>query len=168
MATTQTDLYQIPLQSIDGRMLSKEELKSKVVLFVNTASECGYTPQLKGLEALYEKYKAKNFVVIGVPCNQFGGQEPGAEKEIKEFCETHYGVRFPLLKKADVKGASRHPLYKFLIENSSNNDDIAWNFEKFLVGQDGQVIARFKSSVKPEDAGLTALIEKALDKASFL
>ena len=161
-ANAQTNLYEIPLQSIDGKTLAPTEMKSKVLLFVNTASQCGYTPQYKGLEALFEKYKDKGLVVIGVPCNQFGSQEPGGEKEIKTFCEMKFGVKFPLLKKGDVKGPNQLALYKFLLANSSVHDDVAWNFEKFLVGKDGKVINRYKSAVEPQDAGLTSAIEKAL------
>ena len=166
MATAQTNintnLYEIPLQTIDGKTFAPAELKSKVLLFVNTASECGYTPQYKGLESLFEKYKDKGLLVIGVPCNQFGSQEPGSEKEIKTFCEMKFGVKFPLLKKGDVKGPNKLALYQFLQSNSTNHDDVAWNFEKFLVGRNGKVINRYKSAIEPQDASLTDAIEKAL------
>ena len=156
----QSGISQIPLETADGKALPFSEIQSKVLLFVNTASECGYTKQYKGLEELYEKYKDKGLVVVGVPCNQFGSQEPGTEKEIQKFCEVKFGVKFPILKKTEVKGAKQHPLYKFLISNSANKDDIAWNFEKFLVGKDGRVVNRYKSGVEPKD--LTGPIEKAL------
>ncbi len=157
---TNNDISQIPLETIAGKALPFSEMKSKVLLFVNTASECGYTKQYKGLEALYEKYKDQGLVVIGVPCNQFGDQEPGTEKEIKAFCEMKFGVQFPMLMKADVKGAKQHPLYKFLIDHSTDKDEIKWNFEKFLVGKDGKVLHRYKSGVEP--AELMVPIEKAL------
>ncbi len=162
MTKMQSKIYEIPLNSIDGKVFSAEQMKKKVVLFVNTASACGYTPQYKGLEALFEKYKDKGLLVVGVPCNQFGAQEPGTEAEIQNFCEMKFNVKFPLLKKADVKGANQVPLFKFLIENSPKKEEIAWNFEKFLVGRDGEVLERFKSKVEPQDSVLVGAIEKAL------
>lgn len=162
MASAATNIYEIPLQTIDGKTMKPDEIKTKVLLFVNTASACGFTPQYKGLELLFEKYRTKGLIVVGVPCNQFGGQEPGVEKEIKSFCEMKFGVKFPLLKKGDVKGPNQLPLYKFLIDNSSKKEEIAWNFEKFLVGRDGKVLSRYKSKIEPQDTNLISDIEKAL------
>ncbi len=155
-------IYDIDISTIEGKSIKFLEFKNKAVLVVNTASKCGYTPQYKGLEALSKKYKDQGLVVLGMPCNQFGLQEPAAENEIKEFCQVRYGVTFPLLKKADVKGESQHPLYKFLLQNSADKKDVAWNFEKFLVNRKGEVVARFGSKVEPESETLTAEIEKAL------
>ena len=139
------------------------EYQDKVVLIVNTASECGYTPQYKSLQSLYELYTEKGLVVLGVPCNQFGRQEPGTEAEIKNFCELRYGVTFPMLKKADVKGSKQHPLYQYLLEQSSPSKDIAWNFEKFLVGRDGQIKSRFSSEIKPLSKVMVSAIKKELE-----
>jgi glutathione peroxidase len=149
------------IKNIGGQALDLTQYKNKNILIVNIATQCGYTPQLKGLESLYQKYKEKNLVVIGIPSNDFGGQTPEAAQEVKKFCELNYGVTFPLSEKVTVKGEAKHPLIAALIEASGNNDDIAWNFEKFLVqAKDGQVL-RFKSSVKPDDQSLISAIEKA-------
>ncbi len=162
-SNSKNPLMNIPLESINQKAFSIKDQNAKLFLFVNTASECGYTPQYKGLVELYDKYKSDGLLVIGIPCNQFGAQEPGAEKEIQNFCEMNFGVQFPLLKKADVKGPKQHPLYKFLIENAATHEEIAWNFEKFLVNKDAQVIGRYKSDVRPED--LSTAIEAALEKS---
>ncbi|MDZ4662008.1 MAG: glutathione peroxidase [Pseudomonadota bacterium] len=156
-------LYDIEVNTIEGKALKLSEFKNQAILIVNTASKCGYTPQYKGLEALSKKYKKEGLVVLGMPCNQFGQQEPAAEGEIKEFCKVRYGVTFPLLKKADVKGEAQHPLYKFLLANSSDSKDVAWNFEKFLINRKGEVVARFGSKIEPEDKVLIAKIEQALN-----
>jgi glutathione peroxidase len=161
-STEVIDFYKIQVESIEGKSYLLSDYKGKVVLVVNTASACGYTVQYKGLEELYEKYKDKGLVVLGMPCNQFGKQEPGTEKEIKKFCELRFGVKFPLLKKADVNGKDRHPLYRFLLSMSTDKNDIHWNFEKFLVSKEGTVLNRFHSSIKPEDKELISEIEKAL------
>ena len=156
-------LPQLPLTALDGKTLPAETLAGHVVLVVNVASQCGYTPQYKGLEALYEQYKDQGLVLVGVPCNQFGGQEPGTAEEIKNFCSLNYGVTFPLLSKAEVNGAGRSDLYKMLVNSpAGGGTDIKWNFEKFLVGRDGKVKARFKSSVTPEDPALRQAIEAEL------
>jgi len=132
-------------------------------LIVNVASRCGYTPQYAGLEALYEKYKDKGFYVLGFPCNQFGGQEPGTNEEIKQFCSSKYQVTFPLFDKIEVNGPNRHPLYLTLAgKDSSFPGDIKWNFSKFLIGRDGKVLKRFESGIKPNAAELTQAIESAL------
>lgn len=156
------EFYDISVRSIDGKDYSLEDYRGKVVLVVNTASECGFTPQYEGLEKLYETYKDKGFVLLGMPCNQFGDQEPGTNAEIKAFCERRYGVTFPLLTKADVKGPNRHPLYKFLLEGLGLEGNVGWNFEKFLVDREGKVVRHFSSNVAPGDAELIKSIEKEL------
>ena len=129
----------------------------------NVASKCGYTPQYAGLEALQEKYKDKGFSVLGFPCNQFGGQEPGTNEEIKQFCSAKYQVTFPLFDKIEVNGPNRHPLYVLLAgESSPFPGDIKWNFNKFLIGRDGKILRRFDSKVKPDSAELVQAVEKAL------
>ncbi|HJQ03240.1 MAG TPA: glutathione peroxidase [Jatrophihabitans sp.] len=136
-----------------------------ITLVVNVASRCGLTPQYAGLERLQQRYTGRNFTVLGVPCNQFGGQEPGTSEEIAEFCSASYGISFPLTEKVDVNGAYRHPLYAELVEvpdAAGYTGDIRWNFEKFLIGADGQVAARFDPRTDPEDPRVTAAIEAAL------
>ena len=138
---------------------------NKVVLVVNVASKCGLTPQYAGLEALHKEFAAKGFSVLGVPCNQFGAQEPGSAGEISTFCSTSYGVTFPMTEKIDVNGATRHPLYDLLTpvaDAEGHSGDVRWNFEKFLVGKNGAVIARFSPMVAPEDATLRSAINAAL------
>ncbi|MEO1591865.1 MAG: glutathione peroxidase [Cyanobacteria bacterium J06632_22] len=147
------------LTTLDGAAIAPETLDNKVILFVNVASKCGLTPQYEGLVKLNAEYAEKGFQVIGVPSNQFGSQEPGTPDEIKEFTSSKYGVDFPLLEKQDVNGANRSPLYTFLV---GEGGDIEWNFGKFLVGRDGEVVARFEPTTAPDDAGLKAEIEKAL------
>lgn len=155
--------YDFQLQDIDGNPLALESFRGKAVLIVNVASRCGFTPQYEGLEKIYRQYKDKGFVVLGVPCNQFGWQEPGSEAEIKKFCALKYRVSFPMSSKVDVNGDKRDPLYAWLAgEQAAYPGKIGWNFEKFLVGKDGQVAGRFSSKVRPEDAELTAAIDKAL------
>lgn len=154
--------YDTQVRSIEGKDYSLSDYQGKVVLVVNTASECGFTPQYKGLEALYEKYKDRGFVLLGMPCNQFGGQEPGSDAEIKAFCERRYGVTFPLLTKGDVKGPNQHPLFKFLLEGVGTEGNVGWNFEKFLVDREGKVVRHFSSNVAPEDSELVKAIEKEL------
>jgi glutathione peroxidase len=136
-----------------------------VTLVVNVASRCGFTPQYAGLERLQQRYADRNFTVLGVPCNQFGGQEPGTGEEIAQFCSTRYGVSFPLTEKVDVNGAQRHPLYAELVDvpdAAGYTGDVRWNFEKFLIGADGRVVARFDSRTEPEDPRITTAIEAAL------
>ena len=153
-----TDL--VPLQ---GEALSAQDLQGQVVLVVNVASRCGYTSQYTGLQKLYTDYKDKGLVLLGVPCNQFMGQEPGTAKEIATFCSQRYGVTFPLLEKQNVNGAKRSSLYNALISSDVGaGKKVGWNFEKFLVGRDGEVIGRFGSGTKPESAELIGAIEKAL------
>jgi len=140
-------------------------------LVVNVASKCGLTPQYNGLERLQEKYAGRGFTVLGVPCNQFGGQEPGSAAEISEFCSATYGVTFPLTEKVDVNGDARHPLYAEMVgvrDAEGYNGDIRWNFEKFLIGPSGEVVARFDPRVEPEDEQVVAAIEAALPVAGRL
>lgn len=148
---------------LDGTPLPAEELEGKAILFVNVASRCGLTPQYEGLVKLNTKYKERGFVVVGAPCNQFLGQEPGSEAEIASFCSATYGVDFPLLEKQDVNGAKRSPLYQFLVgSEASGGADIGWNFEKFLVGRDGTVLKRFSPKTVPEAPEVVSAIEAAL------
>jgi hydroperoxy fatty acid reductase len=147
------------LTTLEGQPLSPETLENKVILFVNVASQCGLTPQYEGLVALNNEFSDRGFVIIGVPCNQFGQQEPGSPEEIQAFAASKYDVNFPLLEKQDVNGANRSPLYQFLV---GDGPDIGWNFGKFLLGRDGAVIERFEPQTTPDDAGLRAAIEKAL------
>ncbi|HYC54674.1 MAG TPA: glutathione peroxidase [Candidatus Binatia bacterium] len=160
-----SNLHDFEVRNIDGQPQSLADYRGKVVLVVNVASKCGLTPQYEGLEALQKKYEDRGFTVLGFPCNQFAGQEPGTEGEIKSFCSLTYGVTFPLTSKVDVNGDSRDPVYGWLTSQSTSPDgagDIKWNFAKFLVGKDGNVIARFSPTVSPEDPELVEAIEKAL------
>ena len=158
-------IYDIALKDIDGKDTSLKPYQGKVMLLVNVASRCGYTPQYKGLEATYEKYKDKGLVVLGFPCNQFGGQEPGTDEQIKQFCTSKYNVTFPMFDKLEVNGANRHPLYVALAGSESPfPGNIKWNFNKFLIGKDGKIVKRFDSKSTPESAEVTAAIEEALGK----
>jgi glutathione peroxidase len=152
----------VTMDDIDGKPFAFAQLKGKVVMLVNVASKCGNTPQYAALEADYRKYKDQGFVVVGVPANNFKAQEPGTGAEIKAFCSSKYEVTFPLLAKVSVKGDDICPLYKFLTTKSPKPGDIGWNFAKFLIGRDGQVVDRFEPKTKPDDASVTAAIEKAL------
>jgi len=152
-------LHEITLNTLEGRPLSLAAYKGKVVLAVNVASECGYTPQYAGLQKLYAEQKERGLVILGFPCNQFGGQEPGTATQIESFCQKNYGVTFPLFEKLEVKGAGQAPLYRFL---TAKHGEPAWNFHKYLVGKDGQVIQAFSSKVAPDSAELKAAIEAAL------
>ncbi len=156
------------MTDIDGKDLDLSKLKGKVVLFVNVASQCGYTKQYTGMQELYEKYEKDGFVLVGVPANEFGKQEPGTEEEIKKFCSTKYRVTFPMTSKVVVKGDGQVPLYKTLVAATPDKDgkvqQIGWNFEKFLVGRDGKVVGRYKSGVEPMSAELTKAIKAELDK----
>jgi glutathione peroxidase len=156
-------IHEIPVKDIDGKDTSLKDYKGKVILIVNVASKCGLTPQYKALEAIHEKYKAKGFAVLGFPCNQFAGQEPGSNQEIKEFCSSHYSVTFPLFDKIDVNGPNRNPLYVALAgKESPFPGDIKWNFGKFLIGRDGQILKRFEPRTTPDAPEVTAAIEAAL------
>ncbi len=165
MTSVQTaeTIYAIPLQDIDGRPASLEAYRGKVLLIVNVASKCGFTPQYAGLEALYQKYKDQGLIVLGFPCNQFGRQEPGTNEEIKQFCSTNYQVSFPLFEKIEVNGKNRHALYAVLAgKDSPFSGRIWWNFTKFLIGRDGEILGRFGSRIKPDSPQLTHAIVTAL------
>ena len=158
-----TQVYDFSARTIDGDEQSLAEYKGKAMLIVNVASKCGFTPQYKGLEELYEKFRDQGLVVLGFPCDQFGHQEPGDEDEIKNFCSLTYDVKFPLFSKIDVNGANTHPLYKYLKKEAKGllgSESIKWNFTKFLVGKDGTVLKRY--SPQDEPASLKKDIEKAL------
>ncbi|QIS03995.1 glutathione peroxidase [Nocardia brasiliensis] len=159
-------LRDVPLQTLSGEATTLAELAGdKVVLLVNVASKCGLTPQYSGLVQLQQTYGPRGFTVIGVPCNQFMGQEPGTAEEIQEFCSTTYGVDFPLLAKADVKGEQQHPLYETLVQTADADGsagEVQWNFEKFLIDRDGKVAGRFRPTVAPDAAALVAEIESLL------
>jgi glutathione peroxidase len=155
--------HDIKVKDIDGKDTSLKEYRGKVLLIVNVASKCGLTPQYEKLELLHQKYKDKGFAVLGFPCNQFGGQEPGTNEDIKQFCSKTYGVSFPMFDKIDVNGAKRHPLYAALAgEQSPFPGDIKWNFAKFLVGRDGRILERFEPKTKPDSPEITGAIESAL------
>ena len=154
----------IPLKNIDGKATSLKAHQGKVMLVVNVASECGLTRQYKQLQAVHSKYSKKGFTVLGFPCNQFGKQEPGSELEIKKFCSDNYSVTFPLHSKIEVNGKGAHPLYKKLKKESGGSDKISWNFEKFLLDGNGEVIKRFSPRTKPDAPEVIAAIESALKK----
>lgn len=162
--TAPTSFYDFTMNSLEGKPVPLKEFKGKVVLVVNVASKCGLTPQYSGLEALYEKYKGKGLVVLGFPANQFMGQEPGTSEEIRKFCSTKYNVTFPMFSKIVVKGKDIHPLYQWLIDQSGRKDDIEWNFAKFLVNKQGQVVGRFAPTMKPTSNDIIAAIEAELAK----
>lgn len=152
-------VHEFTMTSIDGKPAPLSAYKGKVVMFVNVASKCGYTPQYKGLQSLYDKYKGQGFVIVGVPANNFGGQEPGTNEEIQTFCSRNYNVSFPLTSKVSVKGDDMTPLYGYLTQTGG---DVKWNFTKFLVDKNGKVVERFESKVTPESAEVTSAVEKAL------
>lgn len=157
-------VYTFTLNSIDGKPAPLADYKGKVVLLVNVASQCGYTPQYSALEAIYEKYKNQGFVILGFPANNFGAQEPGTNQEIKTFCTRKYSVTFPMYSKISVKGADQAPLYSYLTKETGTGiaGEIQWNFTKFLVDRDGKVIQRFEPAVTPDSTEVTAAIEKQL------
>lgn len=154
-----SSIHEFTMNNIDGQATPLASMKGKAVLVVNVASQCGYTPQYAGLQALYEKYKGQGLVIIGVPANNFGGQEPGTNEDIKQFCSRKYSVTFPIMAKVSVKGEDKTPLYQYL---TSTGGEVKWNFTKFLVGKDGKAIQRFESGVSPDSPELAAAIEKAL------
>ena len=162
-----TSIYDFTMKSIDGQPVSLKSYSGKVVLLVNVASRCGFTPQYAGLEALYEKYKDRGLVIVGVPANNFASQEPGTNEEIKKFCSTKYNVSFPMMAKVSVLGDDETPLYKFLTDKSVNpkvGGDIKWNFTKFLFDRKGNPVARFEPAVTPDSSEVQAAIESALGK----
>jgi glutathione peroxidase len=160
-----SSVYEFTMNSIDGKPLPLASFQGKVLLIVNVASKCGFTPQYEGLEAVYEKFKDQGLVIVGFPANNFMAQEPGTNEEIKTFCSTKYNVKFPLYSKISVKGDDKAPLYQFLTDTAANpktGGEIKWNFTKFLVDRNGKVIARFESPVKPDSPEVIGAIEKAL------
>jgi glutathione peroxidase len=154
--------HEFSLKSIDGEKVSLEKYEGKVLLIVNVASRCGLTPQYEQLQAMHQKYAGKGLVVIGVPCNQFGGQEPGSEADIKQFCSSKYSVTFPMMSKIEVNGKGEDPLYSWLKSQTDKKSDISWNFEKFVVGKDGKVVGRFSPRVKPDAEEVVKAIDAAL------
>ncbi|HTZ89570.1 MAG TPA: glutathione peroxidase [Alloacidobacterium sp.] len=160
-----TSVYNFTLKSIDGKPVSLSEYHGKVLMLVNVASKCGYTPQYAALESLYEKYKDRGLVIVGIPANNFGGQEPGTNEEIKKFCSTKYNVSFPMMAKVSVLGDDKTPLYAFLTDKSVNpqiGGDIKWNFTKFLFDRNGKPVARFEPNVTPDSPQVVAAVESAL------
>jgi glutathione peroxidase len=163
--TQEQSIYDIEMARIDGTPAKLSEYAGQVVLAINVASKCGFTPQYAGLESLYEKYSARGFTILGFPCNQFFGQEPGSAEQIQEFCNLNFGVTFPLFSKLDVKGAKQHALYSILTaipDDAGKAGNVNWNFEKFLIGRDGRPVRRFRSRVTPEDPNLVGAIESLL------
>ena len=162
-AQTNISLYDIPLKDIDGKDTSLKAYQGKVLLIVNVASKCGFTPQYEGLEALQKKYESQGFTVLGFPCNDFLSQEPGTPEEIKTFCSSKYNVTFPLFEKLHVKGKEQHPLYAALTgPGSPFPGSIKWNFGKFVIGRDGKIFKRFGTTDKPESPEVVAAIETAI------
>lgn len=157
-----TALMDIPFETIQGDTTSLAAYKGRVILIVNVASKCGFTPQYEGLEKLYEQYRDSGLTVIGFPANNFGGQEPGSNEEILEFCTTNFGVTFPMMAKVSVKGKDKHPLFVRLTEDPSIPGEIKWNFAKFLIDREGKLVARFGTRTKPESKKLVAAIEELL------
>jgi glutathione peroxidase len=161
IGTNKMSFYDLTINSIDGKEMHMSDFKGKYVLCVNVASKCGYTPQYEDLEKLYEQYQGK-LVIVGFPCNQFLGQEPGTSEEIVSFCQKNYGVTFPLTEKIDVKGKNQHGVYQWLTQKSLNgvaDGNVKWNFHKFLISPEGDWLAEFPSGVKPLDTELTSLIK---------
>ena len=164
---TVKSIYDFKMKDINGKEVGLDAYKGKVVMIVNVASKCGFTPQYEGLQKLFQTYKEKGFVILGFPANDFLGQEPGTDEEIKQFCSLKYNVTFPMFSKIVVKGKGQHPLYTFLTGKETNPDfagDISWNFNKFLVNREGKIVARFGSRDKPESESVTKAIEAALLK----
>jgi glutathione peroxidase len=159
LSLSAAELSKLPLKTIDGKEASLKDYAGKVVLIVNVASECGYTGQYAGLQALQEKYASKGFTVLGFPCNDFGGQEPGSEAEIKTFCSNRYKVTFPMFSKVKITGSDKHPLFAALTAGT----DVQWNFEKFLIGKDGKLVSRFSSDAEPEGGEIETALTKAIE-----
>jgi glutathione peroxidase len=158
-------IYDAKVDALDGSPAALDDYRGKAVLIVNVASQCGLTPQYAGLQQLHEQYADKGFAVLGFPCNQFGAQEPGSPDEIASFCETSFGVTFPLFEKIEVNGEDRHPLYEDLTSHADDEGeagDIQWNFEKFLISRDGEVVRRFRPMTAPEDPALVSAVEEQL------
>ena len=160
-----SSIYDIETKLLEGDPVALSEYKGKALLIVNVASRCGFTPQYTGLQALYDEYRDRGFEILGFPCNQFLAQEPGTEEEIREFCSSVYSVTFPIFRKVEVNGENRHPLYEILTQSDDtdgNSGDVQWNFEKFLVSPEGDVVGRFRTSITPEDPKLVGAIEERL------
>jgi glutathione peroxidase len=158
-------IYDFTVNDIDGNEVSLENYRGKVILIVNVASKCGFTPQYEGLQSLYEKYRDRGFVILGFPANNFFGQEPGTDQEIKDFCTLNFGVSFPMFSKISVKGKDIHPLYRYLTSKKTNPEfsgSIKWNFTKFLVDREGKIAARFQSKQNPESAAVVGVLERLL------
>jgi glutathione peroxidase len=161
-------IWTTPLKTLSGEPTTLAAYKGKALMLVNVASKCGNTPQYSMLEALQKKYESKGFTIVGFPCNQFGGQEPGTAEEIRTFCSTNYGITFPIMEKIEVNGLGRHPIYKALtpiVDVAGKSGDIRWNFEKFVLSADGTKITRFSPKTKPEDPTVIAAVEAALPAA---
>ncbi len=162
-----SSIYDFTMNSITGQPVPLAQYKGKVVMVVNVASKCGFTPQYKGLESVYKKYEGKGLVILGFPANNFGAQEPGTNAEIQTFCSRNYSVTFPMFSKISVKGSDQAPLYEYLTDKKANpttGGDIGWNFTKFVIGRDGKIVARFDSSVEPESPEVAKAIESALQQ----
>lgn len=155
-------LYDFTMFSIDGKPVTLSDFSGKVVLVVNVASKCGLTPQYEGLESLYRKYKEQGLVILGFPANNFMGQEPGTDAEIMTFCTSKFDVTFPMFSKISVKGKDMHPLYQWLTTSDKTDDEVKWNFHKYLIGKDGKIVRDFAPTVKPDDAALISAIESLL------
>jgi len=165
MGKEMNNISTLIVKDINNKEISLSSYKGKVLLIVNVASECGYTPQYKGLQELYEKYKDNGFEIMGFPCNDFGGQEPGSNKEIQQFCSANYGVTFKLFDKIKILGKDKNKLYTVLTDNDvTGTKDVKWNFEKFLISKNGDIVSRYSSKVKPNDDNLIAAIEAELKK----
>ena len=165
MSDSNGTLYDIPVTTIDGRETTLAEWAGHVLLIVNVASECGLTEQYRALQELQEEFAMRGFFVLGFPCNQFGGQEPGTEEQIADFCDANYGVTFPLFTKIDVNGESAHPLYRRLTQVADadgEGGDVAWNFEKFVIDDSGEIVGRFRPRTEPDDDAIIDLIEEHL------
>jgi glutathione peroxidase len=159
-------IYDFKAENIDGEIISLDSYKGKTVLIVNVASKCGYTPQYEGLQALYQDHKDEGLVILGFPANNFKGQEPGTDEEIKQFCTLEYGVEFPMFSKVSVKGEDQAELFTYLtsLENPDFTGDINWNFEKFLISKEGKLLRRFRSNVKPQSEELVSAVNSELKK----
>jgi len=164
-ATETTNIHDLVAKDINNQEVKLSDYKGKVLLIVNVASKCGFTKQYEGLQKIYEKYKDDGFEVLGFPCNDFGGQEPGTNEEIKEFCSLNFNVTFPMFDKVKVLGEEKHPLFKVLTDNpNTGTSNIKWNFEKFIISKNGDVVDRFRSITKPESKKLISVIERELTK----
>jgi len=164
MNTNSDSIFDYKMKDIDGKEVSLDKYKGKVILVVNVASKCGYTPQYEGLQKLYERYKDNGLVILGFPANNFNGQEPGSDEEIKQFCTLNYGVEFPMFSKVSVKGEDQAELFSFLTQaqNPDFTGEIKWNFEKFLINKEGDLIRRFRSNVEPESDVIVSAVTEAL------